>query len=137
MGKNAVVIGRSRSAGMPQPLLLTSRGVDSTVTIAHSRTADIKKICQESDIIVAAVGKPEMVKTEWVKQGAIVIDVGINRVEDETKPKGYKLVGDVEAGVKNIAGWLSPVPGGVGPMTVAMLMENTVVAAENKLQSNH
>ena len=78
-----------------------------------------------------------MVKTEWVKQGAIVIDVGINRVEDETKPKGYKLVGDVEAGVKNIAGWLSPVPGGVGPMTVAMLMENTVVAAENKLQSKH
>ena len=78
-----------------------------------------------------------MVKTEWVKQGAIVIDVGINRVEDETKPKGYKLVGDVEAGVENIAGWLSPVPGGVGPMTVAMLMENTVVAAENKLQSNH
>ena len=122
---------------MPQALLLTSRGVDSTVTIAHSRTDDIKKICQESDIIVAAVGKPEMVKTEWVKQGAIVIDVGINRVEDETKPKGYKLVGDVEAGVKNIAGWLSPVPGGVGPMTVAMLMENTVVAAENKLQSNH
>ena len=135
-GKKAVVIGRSRNVGMPQALLLTSRGVDSTVTIAHSRTDDIKKICQESDIIVAAVGRPEMVKAEWVKQGAVVIDVGINRVEDKTTPKGYRLVGDVAAGVKKVAGWLSPVPGGVGPMTVAMLMENTVVAAENKLQSN-
>ena len=132
-GKKAVVIGRSRNVGMPQALLLSARGVDSTVTVAHSRTEDIASICKQSDIIVAAVGSPEMVKADWVKEGAVIVDVGVNRVEDSSRERGWRLSGDVSPDVGEIASWLSPVPGGVGPMTVAMLMENTVRAAEKRM----
>jgi len=129
-GKKAVVIGRSFNVGMPQALLLASRGADATVTIVHSKTIDAREECRSADIVVAAVGSPEMVKPDWVKPGAIVIDVGINRVEDNSRDRGWRLAGDVHPGVSEVASLLSPVPGGVGPMTVAMLMANTVTSAE-------
>ena len=132
-GKTALVIGRSRNVGMPQAILLASRGADATVTIGHSLTEDIVSQCQKADIIVAAVGRPNMVKKSWIKPGAVIVDVGINRVDDETSERGYVLIGDVEKSAKEVASWITPVPGGVGPMTVAMLMENTVVAAEKKI----
>lgn len=132
-GKQALVIGRSRNVGMPQAILLASRGADATVTIAHSKTADIAKQCFDADIVVAAVGRPNMVKKSWIKPGAIVVDVGINRVTDSNAERGYTLVGDVEQSANQIASWITPVPGGVGPMTVAMLMENTVRSAEFRI----
>ena len=107
-------------------LLLASRGADATVTIVHSRTVDAKAECLSADIVIAAVGRPEMVKKDWIKPGAVVVDVGINRVEDSTRERGWRLAGDVHPGVEEVASLLSPVPGGVGPMTVAMLMANTV-----------
>ena len=122
-GSRAVVLGRSRIVGMPMALMLAQKGSDATVTIAHSRTADIEAICSEADILVAAVGSAHMVGAHWVKPGAFVIDVGISRVEG-------RLAGDVSPEVSEIAGWLTPVPGGVGPMTIAMLMRNTLRAAE-------
>ena len=132
-GKRAVVLGRSRIVGMPAALLLAAKGADATVTVVHSRSENVDELCQEADVIIAAVGRPEMVKPAWVKPGAIVIDVGINRVDDATRERGWRLVGDVHPDVAEVAGWLSPVPGGVGPMTIAMLMENTVAAAESTL----
>lgn len=129
-GKRAVVLGRSRIVGMPAALLLAARGADATVTVAHSRTQELEAVCKEADVLVAAVGRPDMVKAAWVKPGAIVVDVGINRVEDNTRERGWRLAGDVDPAVSEVASWLSPVPGGVGPMTIAMLMENTVRAAE-------
>ena len=129
-GKRAVVIGRSFNVGMPQALLLASKGADATVTIVHSRTSDAKQECLAADIIIAAVGRPEMVKPDWVKPGAVVIDVGINRVDDDTRERGWRLAGDVHPDVALVASLMSPVPGGVGPMTVAMLMANTVTSAE-------
>ena len=129
-GKRAVVIGRSFNVGMPQALLLASKGADATVTIVHSRTIDAKQECLAADIIIAAVGRPEMVKPDWVKPGAVVIDVGINRVDDDTRERGWRLAGDVHPDVASVASLMSPVPGGVGPMTVAMLMANTVTSAE-------
>ncbi len=129
-GKRAVVLGRSRIVGMPAALLLAARGADATVTVAHSKTESVETICLEADIIVAAVGRPEMVQASWVKPGAVVVDVGINRVDDASRERGWRLAGDVDRAVEDVAGWLSPVPGGVGPMTIAMLMENTVRSAE-------
>ena len=129
-GKRAVVIGRSRIVGMPQALLLSQKGADATVTIVHSRTQNPDEICREADILIAAVGVPEMVTSSWIKPGAVVIDVGVNRVEDNSTEKGYRLAGDVHHDVSEIASAISPVPGGVGPMTIAMLMSNTVRAAE-------
>lgn len=129
-GKKALVIGRSRIVGMPAALLLAQRGIDATVTIAHSRSKDLELLCRDSDVLIAAVGRPGMVPREWVKDGAIVVDVGINRVESEG---GSKLIGDVEEGASEYAKWITPVPGGVGPMTISMLMTNTVRAAENRL----
>ena len=129
-GKKALVIGRSRIVGMPAALLLVQRGIDATVTIAHSRSEDLESLCRESDILIAAVGKPGMIRKEWVKDGAIVVDVGINRVEGEGRSR---LVGDVEEGASKYAKWITPVPGGVGPMTISMLMTNTVKAAESRL----
>ena len=129
-GKRAVVLGRSRIVGMPAALLLAARGADATVTVAHSRTQELEAVCKEADVLVAAVGRPDMVKADWVKPGAIVVDVGINRVDDDTRERGWRLAGDVDPSVADVASWLSPVPGGVGPMTIAMLMENTVRAAE-------
>ncbi|MCW1887624.1 bifunctional methylenetetrahydrofolate dehydrogenase/methenyltetrahydrofolate cyclohydrolase FolD [Luteolibacter flavescens] len=129
-GAEAVVIGRSMIVGKPMALLLMAKGSDATVTVAHSRSKDLAAICRRADIIVAAVGRPEMVKADWVKEGAVVIDVGINRIEDASKKSGYRLVGDVaydEVAPKCSA--ITPVPGGVGPMTIAMLMKNTLQAA--------
>ena len=135
-GKRAVVVGRSRIVGMPAALLLAAKGADATVTVVHSRTEDPESICQEADIVVAAVGRPNMVTSSWVKPGAIVVDVGINRVDDTTRERGWRLAGDVNPNVGEQASWLSPVPGGVGPMTIAMLMENTVRAAEMSLTAD-
>jgi len=134
-GKKAVVIGRSFNVGMTQALLLAAKGADATVTVVHSRTQNPQKECMEADIIVAAVGRPEMVKASWVKPGAVVVDVGINRVDDDTRDRGWRLAGDVAPDVSSVASWLSPVPGGVGPMTIAMLMENTVRSAELRNQN--
>ncbi|MBR3926430.1 MAG: bifunctional methylenetetrahydrofolate dehydrogenase/methenyltetrahydrofolate cyclohydrolase FolD [Akkermansia sp.] len=128
-GKHAVVIGRSLIVGKPMANLLVSKKANATVTIAHSRTADLPAVCRTADIIVAAVGRPEMVKADYVKEGAVVIDVGINRIPDATRPRGYRIVGDVDyADVVDKCSAITPVPGGVGPMTIAMLMANTVKA---------
>jgi len=124
-GAKAVVLGRSRIVGMPMALMLAQRGVDATVTIAHSRTEDAPALCREADIVVAAIGRPHTVKADWIKPGAFVADVGISRTADGA------IAGDVDPGVSEVAGWLTPVPGGVGPMTIAMLMGNTVRAAES------
>jgi len=133
VGKKAVVIGRSRTVGMPLALLLAQKGIDATVTIAHSRTEDIADICRSADLVVAAVGRPGTVKADWIKPGATVIDVGINRVVDESRENGSRLAGDVEPEAAEVAGHITPVPGGVGPMTISMLMTNTVRAAEANL----
>jgi 5,10-methylene-tetrahydrofolate dehydrogenase/methenyl tetrahydrofolate cyclohydrolase len=128
-GANAVVLGRSNIVGMPLALLLVKR--DATVTICHSRTHNLPAVCRSADVLLAAVGRPEMVRGDWVKPGAVVIDVGVNRVEDETAERGYRLMGDVAFDeVKEVASALTPVPGGVGPMTIAMLLQNTLKAAE-------
>lgn len=127
-GVNAVVLGRSNIVGMPVALLLVR--ANATVTICHSRTRNLPEVCRNADVLVAAVGKPEMVRGDWVKPDAVVIDVGINRIEDPTRPRGYRLVGDVAFDeVSQVAGWITPVPGGVGPMTIAMLLQNTLRAA--------
>jgi methylenetetrahydrofolate dehydrogenase (NADP+)/methenyltetrahydrofolate cyclohydrolase len=129
-GANAVVIGRSMIVGKPLALLLVSKKYNATVTIAHSRSTDLPAICRRADILIAAVGRPEMVKAEWVKPGAVVIDVGINRIADPTRKSGHRLVGDVAyAEVAPRCSAITPVPGGVGPMTIAMLMKNTLQAA--------
>jgi methylenetetrahydrofolate dehydrogenase (NADP+)/methenyltetrahydrofolate cyclohydrolase len=128
-GLNAVVIGRSNLFGKPMSLLLLA--ANATVTIAHSRTRDLAGVCRQADILVAAVGMPFMVKADWVKPGATVVDVGINRIEAPEKGEGkFRIVGDVAFDeCAEVAGAITPVPGGVGPMTIAMLMANTVVAA--------
>jgi len=124
-GAEAVVVGRSNIVGKPVAQLLLQR--NATVTIAHSKTRDLAAICRRADVLVAAVGRPNMIRGDWIKPGATVIDVGINRVESDGKSK---LVGDVAyRQVSEIAGAITPVPGGVGPMTIAMLMANTVIAA--------
>ena len=127
-GQHAVVIGRSNIVGKPVALLLLQE--NCTVTIAHSRTKNLREICQQADILVAAVGRPEFVKADWVKQGATVIDVGINRIVDKATGKA-SLVGDVDYGaVSDVCGAITPVPGGVGPMTIACLLKNTLEAAK-------
>lgn len=127
-GKNAVVIGRSNLMGKPMAQLLLQ--ADCTVTIAHSRTKDLAAVCRQADILVAAVGRPEMVKGDWIKPGAVVIDVGINRLPPAAEGAKGKIVGDVDFNdAKTVAGWITPVPGGVGPMTIACLLNNTLIAA--------
>jgi methylenetetrahydrofolate dehydrogenase (NADP+)/methenyltetrahydrofolate cyclohydrolase len=129
-GAEAVIIGRSMIVGKPMALLLVSKKSNATVTIAHSRSKDLPAICRRADILVAAVGRPEMVKADWVKPGAVVIDVGINRIEDASKKSGFRLTGDVAfEEVAPLCSAITPVPGGVGPMTIAMLMKNTLQAA--------
>jgi methylenetetrahydrofolate dehydrogenase (NADP+)/methenyltetrahydrofolate cyclohydrolase len=133
-GAEAVVVGRSMIVGKPMALLLVSKKSNATVTIAHSRSRDLPAICRRADILVAAVGRPEMVKADWVKPGAVVIDVGINRVADPSKKSGYRLTGDVAfEEVAPLCSAITPVPGGVGPMTIAMLMKNTLQAARQSL----
>ncbi|NMB56002.1 MAG: bifunctional methylenetetrahydrofolate dehydrogenase/methenyltetrahydrofolate cyclohydrolase FolD [Leptolinea sp.] len=128
-GKNAVVLGRSNIVGMPVALLLVR--ANATVTICHSKSTDLPGIIRQADILVAAVGRPEMVRGDWIKPGAVVIDVGINHVDDPTRPRGYRLVGDVNyAEAVEVAGAITPVPGGVGPMTIAMLLKSTLAAAK-------
>jgi methylenetetrahydrofolate dehydrogenase (NADP+)/methenyltetrahydrofolate cyclohydrolase len=132
-GANVVVLGRSMIVGKPMALLLMNKGKggDATVTVAHSRTKNLAEVCQRADILIAAIGQPEFVKGNMVRDGAVVIDVGINRVADPTAPKGSRLVGDVAfAEVAPKCRAITPVPGGVGPMTIAMLMHNTVLAAQ-------
>ncbi len=129
-GAEAVVVGRSMIVGKPMALLLMAKSANATVTVAHSRTRDLPAVCRRADILIAAVGRAEMIKGDWIKDGATVIDVGINRIDDPTRKRGYRLVGDVaygEAAPKCRA--ITPVPGGVGPMTIAMLMKNTLKAA--------
>ena len=133
-GKHAVVIGRSMIVGKPMANLLVSKKANATVTIAHSRTADLPGLCRTADILVAAVGRPEMVTADYVKPGAVVLDVGINRIEDATRPRGYRIVGEVDfEAVKDSCSAITPVPGGVGPMTIAMLMANTVKACRQQV----
>jgi len=130
-GKHAVVIGRSNIVGKPMAAILMQRGADATVTVANSRTEDLASITRTADILITAVGKPGFVTADMVKEGAVVIDVGTNRVDDPSSPKGSRLVGDVDfEAVKEKASWITPVPGGVGPMTICMLMANAVRAAE-------
>ena len=132
-GKEVVVVGRSNIVGKPIAALLMQKGpwADATVTVAHSRTRDLTSVTRRADILIAAIGSPELIRGNMIKEGAVVIDVGVNRVEDTTCEKGYRLVGDVAfAEVVEKASFITPVPGGVGPMTIAMLISNTVLAAE-------
>jgi len=131
-GKDAVIVGRSNIVGKPMAALLLqdAPGGNATVTVCHSRTTDLAAHTRRADILVAAIGRPEMITGDMIKPGAVVIDVGINRVNDASLPKGYRIVGDVEfASARAVASLITPVPGGVGPMTIAMLMKNTVRAA--------
>ena len=128
-GKHVVVIGRSDIVGRPISILLSQKPWNATVTLTHSRTQNLSKLTQEADIIIAALGIPNFLKTEMVKEGAVIIDVGITRVADASAKKGFRIVGDVDfEQVKQKASYITPVPGGVGPMTIAMLMKNTLNA---------
>jgi methylenetetrahydrofolate dehydrogenase (NADP+)/methenyltetrahydrofolate cyclohydrolase len=131
-GAHAVIVGRSNIVGRPMASLLLhkGRGGNATVTVCHSRTKNLPDVTRQADILIAAIGSPEFVKGDWVKPGAVVIDVGVNRVDDPGSEKGYKLVGDVEyEAARQVASAITPVPGGVGPMTITMLLYNTVQAA--------
>jgi methylenetetrahydrofolate dehydrogenase (NADP+)/methenyltetrahydrofolate cyclohydrolase len=130
-GAHAVIVGRSNIVGKPMANLLIQQGPggDATVTVCHSRTRDLPAVTRQADILVAAIGKPEFVTADMVRPGAVVVDVGINRVDDPARPRGYRLVGDVAyEPVAQIASAITPVPGGVGPMTIAMLLQNTLQA---------
>jgi methylenetetrahydrofolate dehydrogenase (NADP+)/methenyltetrahydrofolate cyclohydrolase len=136
-GKHVVIVGRSNIVGMPMAMILLQKepGANATVTVAHSRTQDLPSITLQGEILIVAVGVPEMVKGDMVREGAVVIDVGVNRVDDPTTERGYRLVGDVEFdAAAERADWITPVPGGVGPMTIAMLLKNTVSAARQTLE---
>lgn len=132
-GKHTVVIGRSHIVGRPMSILMGRKGFpgNSTVTQTHSRTNNIEEVIAEADIVISALGIPHFVKADMVKDGAVIIDVGITRVPDETKEKGYYITGDVDfESVSKKASYITPVPGGVGPMTIAMLLKNTLLARE-------
>ncbi len=134
-GKNVVVIGRSNIVGKPMSLLMSRKAYpgNATVTLTHSATQNIEELTRKADIIITALGVPEFLKAEMVKEGAVIVDVGITRVVDETHPKGYVIKGDVAFDeVAKKASWITPVPGGVGPMTIAMLMKNTLIARERR-----
>jgi len=133
-GREIVVVGRSNIVGKPLAVMFMQKAkmANATVTVAHSRSRNLVEITRRADILVAAVGKPHTISSDMVKEGAVIIDVGVNRVADNTKPKGYRLVGDVDfENCLTKASYITPVPGGVGPMTIAMLMSNAVTAAEN------
>jgi len=132
-GKHTVVIGRSHIVGRPMSILMGRKGFpgNSTVTLTHSRTKNIEDITKQADIIITALGKPEFLKADMVKEGVVVVDVGITRVPDTSKPRGYRITGDVDfENVSKKASYITPVPGGVGPMTIAMLLKNTLLARE-------
>jgi methylenetetrahydrofolate dehydrogenase (NADP+)/methenyltetrahydrofolate cyclohydrolase len=135
-GANAVIVGRSNIVGKPMASLLIQpgRGGDATVTVCHSKSRDLPGICRSADLLIVAIGKPEFVTADMVRPGAVVIDVGINRVDDPSQPKGYRIVGDVAyAPVAEVASAITPVPGGVGKMTIAMLLKNTLQAFEQTI----
>jgi methylenetetrahydrofolate dehydrogenase (NADP+)/methenyltetrahydrofolate cyclohydrolase len=130
-GKHAVVIGRSNIVGKPVAVLLARKETNATVTLCHTGTPDIAKFTREADIVVVAAGRPDTLKGDMLKPGAVVIDVGVNRIPDETKPKGFRLVGDADfESCSAVAGAITPVPGGVGPMTITMLLWNTLESAK-------
>jgi methylenetetrahydrofolate dehydrogenase (NADP+)/methenyltetrahydrofolate cyclohydrolase len=132
-GKECVIVGRSNIVGTPLSILLSRKGWDCTVTLAHSRTKDLEAVCRRADILVAAIGVPHFIKENMVKEGAVVIDVGMNRIEDLTKKSGTRLVGDVDFdAVAPKTSYITPVPGGVGQLTVASLMLNTLIAVQNR-----
>jgi len=134
VGKNVVVLGRSNIVGTPMAILMSRKGIDSTVTLCHSRTKNLPEICRNADILVAAIGKQGFVTADMVKPGAVVIDVGIHRIDDPTSPKGYKIMGDVDFDeVSKVASRITPVPGGVGPMTIVSLLQNTLKAAKKEV----
>lgn len=138
-GKHTVVIGRSHIVGRPMSILMGRKGWpgNSTVTLTHSATKNITQITSQADIIISALGVPNFLKAEMVKDGAVIIDVGITRVPDDTKPNGYRISGDVDfENVSKKASYITPVPGGVGPMTIAMLLKNTLLARDQKRMSN-
>ena len=133
VGAHAVIVGRSNIVGKPMATLLLRRGVDCTVTVCHSRTRNLPDVTRQADILIAAIGRANFISRDMVKEGAAVIDVGINRVDDGTRERGYRLVGDVDfEAVSEKAGWITPVPGGVGPMTIAMLLKNTLLSANRR-----
>ena len=139
-GKHTVVIGRSHIVGRPMSILMSRKGYpgDSTVTLTHSRTKNLEEYTKNADIIITALGVPEFLKADMVKDGVVVIDVGITRVDDDSNPKGYKITGDVDFdGVSKKASFITPVPGGVGPMTIAMLLKNTLLAREMRIAANN
>jgi len=134
-GKEVVVLGRSNIVGKPVGAMLLQKAAmaNATVTFCHSRTADIESVCRRADIVIAAIGRAEFVKADMVKEGAVIIDVGINRIPDDSKEKGYRLAGDVDfEACSKKASYITPVPGGVGPMTITMLLANTVLSAERR-----
>ena len=138
-GKNVVVIGRSNIVGKPMSLLMSRKAYpgNATVTLTHSATQNIEEITREADIVITALGVPEFLKASMIKNGAVIVDVGITRVADETNAKGYVIKGDVAFDeVAEKASWITPVPGGVGPMTIAMLMKNTLIARERRAKKN-
>ena len=132
-GKHCVVLGRSNIVGTPVANLLSRKGFDCTVTICHSKTKNLKELCLQADILVVAIGKPEFVTADMVKEGAVVVDVGIHRVEDATKKNGYRVIGDVKhSEVDHKCSWVTPVPGGVGPLTIVSLLQNTLQAYKKR-----
>jgi len=132
-GANAVIVGRSNIVGKPLMNLLARKSINATVTLCHTATKDLASYCKNADILIACAGKPGLILSDMIKPGACVIDVGVNRVEDPTAPKGYRLRGDVDfESASKVAGWITPVPGGVGPMTITMLLANTVEAAARR-----
>jgi methylenetetrahydrofolate dehydrogenase (NADP+)/methenyltetrahydrofolate cyclohydrolase len=137
-GKHAVIVGRSNIVGRPMATILSQKApmANATVTMAHSRTADLGSITRQADVLIVAVGWPDAVTADMVSEGTVVVDVGVNRVDDEKREKGYRLVGDVDFdAVAEKASWITPVPGGVGPMTIAMLLGNTATAADRLARS--
>jgi methylenetetrahydrofolate dehydrogenase (NADP+) / methenyltetrahydrofolate cyclohydrolase len=133
VGAHAVIVGRSNIVGKPMASILLRKGLDATVTVCHSRTRDLPAITRQADILIAAIGRAHFVTAEMVREGAAVIDVGINRMDDPSRERGYRLVGDVDfEAVRERAAWITPVPGGVGPMTIAILLRNTLIAANRR-----
>ena len=134
-GKNCVVVGRSNIVGTPVANLLSRKGVNCTVTLCHSKTENIKIHTQKADILIVAVGKPEFITADMVKDGVIIVDVGIHRIPDESKKSGYRIIGDVKYDeVSPKCEWITPVPGGVGPLTIVSLLQNTMKAYRKKME---
>ena len=137
-GKHAVIVGRSNIVGKPLSVLLTRKEYNATVTVCHTGTNDLASFTRQADILIAAAGAPAMIKADMVKDGAVVIDVGVNRIPDATKKSGFRLCGDVDFdAVKEVASYITPVPRGVGPVTIAMLMMNTVEAAQATMEEHN